>query len=258
MSLALVLFLSLGACASTSDSFNPSSNARSAFAEEPLGDEIARVSVVIDVPANYLWDFLADNSKARQWSVFFDRIMDLPPNPSVSDADGLGARRRCYRNRDNRGYFWDEEVVHVKPGRVKRIYTFNVSNDSWPRSWFSEGSETYTDNIYAPMGENQTKFTFATTSLSATSGLTRGFLRLGGHVDLLIEIFSLNLENIKAMVEAEFRSVTYVRPHPYSESYYTGDLDSTIPPLKSATPSELSETDHIMNLERYPVRVASD
>ena len=32
------------------------------------------------------------------------------------------------------------------------------------------------------------------------------------------------------MAEAEFKSVTYERPHPYSETYFTGDLDSAVPP----------------------------
>ena len=98
----LICYLLVG-CATTSDSFNPSSKERSAFIEESLGKELARVSVVIDVPASYLWDFLSDNSKARQWSVFFDRIEDLPSNPNVENVDGLGARRRCYRNRESRG-----------------------------------------------------------------------------------------------------------------------------------------------------------
>ena len=203
-------------CATTSDSFNPSSNERSAFIEEPLGDEVTRVSIVIDVPNSFLWAFLSDNSKAHHWSVFFDRIKDLPSNPNVENVDGLGARRRCYRNRESRGYYWDKEVVHIIPGRLKRIYTFNLSNDTWPRSWFTEGAETYTDNIYVRLGDNRTKFTFATSSLSATSALSQSLLRLGSQIDLLIEIFILNLENIKAMAEAEFKSVTYERPHPYS------------------------------------------
>ena len=163
----------------------------------------------------------------------------------MENVDGLGTRRRCYRNRESRGYYWDEEVVHTIPGRLKRIYTFNVSNDTWPQSWFSEGAETYTDNIYASIGDNQTKFTFATTSLSATSALSQSLLRLGSQIDLLTEIFMLNMENIKAMAEAEFKSVTYERPHPYSKIYFTGDLDSAVPPITSVTPGKLSRAGHL-------------
>ena len=245
-------------CATTSDSFKPSSSERSAFIEEPLGDEVTRVSIVIDVPNSFLWAFLSDNSKAHHWSVFFDQIRDLPSNPNVENVDGLGARRRCYRNQDARGYYWDEEVVHTIPGRLKRIYTFNVSNDTWPRSWFTEGAETYTDNIYTTIDENQTKFTFATVSLSTTNAITRGILLSDKHIDLLTEIFMLNMENIKAMAEAEFKSVTYERPHPYSETYFTGDLDSAVPPITSVTPGNLSRADHLKNLERYPVRLGSE
>ena len=199
--------------------------------------------------------FLSDNSKAHHWSVFFDQIEIYLPTRTWNNVDGLGARRRCYRNRESRGYYWDEEVVHTIPGRLKRIYTFNVSNDTWPRSWFTEGAETYTDNIYTTIDENQTKFTFATVSLSTTNAISQASYSSDKHIDLLTEIFMLNMENIKAMAEAEFKSVTYERPHPYSETYFTGDLDSAVPPITSVTPGKLSRADHLNNLERYPVRL---
>eukprot|EP00941_MAST-03F_sp_MAST-3F-sp1_P002528 g2528.t1 len=198
--------------------------------------ELARTFVDINVPVDFLLEFLSNNSYAKDWSIFFARIEDLPPT-----SDGH-ARRRCYRHKENVGFFWDEEILTVVPGLAKRIYVYGAKS-KWFRQCIWSNAEAYTDNLFEPL-ENGTKtrFTFSTVMINGSGPLVNFFFDwICGSTEQLLETYLLNMDCIKLMAEAAYTlrggmndednlSRAYLRPHPYDAAGLVGNLNSIINP----------------------------
>ena len=221
--------------------------------DDPIREhELARTSVVIDVPVEFLWKMLSDNSHAHDWSAFFDRILDLPANPSDQSDIGVGARRRSFRNLEDVGFYWDEESVAVIPNRFKRIYVFNIRNDTWFKQLLWNDTESYTDNIYESLGPEKTRFTFSTFVHGFNGPFWNVVYEALGQTTLLKELFMLNQDNIKLLAEALYTETKYQRLHPYDPKYYKGDLDKKIPPLDQVETPKLSASDHKDMMQTHP------
>ena len=221
---------------------------------EPIREsESARVSVLIEAPVPFVWDFLSENSHARGWSTFFDHICDMPPRPAqIGDARDLGARRRCYRMADETGFYWDEEVVAVLLHRLRRIYTFNMANLGRLHRPFLSGLETYTDNIYEEVSPETTRVTFSSVTFRITSPWAIRVGRLFGLYKTVEEIFRFNLDNIRAQIEADYRRDPYERPHPWNPGYPKGDLHKKAPPPGEVVAAGDRHGQHPALYERFP------
>lgn len=236
-------------------------HARRAFEEPTVGSELIRTSVEVDVPVSFLWDFLGDNSNAQHWSCVFASIFDIEPSSSEDmPSDGTGARRRCQRNQQPVGMYWDEQNALVGSDstngrRFKRIFTFNWKNQDALTQWMTGVLHVtgYTDNLYESISPNRTKFTFSPTILDKTSWCWRTLFWLKGDTDWLRESFLVNLDNIKAMAEARYTDTEYVRPNPYWEAGKLGDLSAAVPNASVPATPPLDYSDHLQLLEKYPV-----
>jgi len=166
-------------------------------------------SVDIDAPVAEVWDFLSDNRNAKGWSVIFDHIE--PKADSPVPEGNIGALRRCYRNANKEGFFWDERTLTTEPYAYRSLRTFNISNTSWD---FFENFQFTAHQTYEDLGNNKTRLTFSGdlddyTKYSMTERFVFWVTQYEGE-----RIFRLNLENIKAMLE---QKQDYLRPNPWEE-----------------------------------------
>jgi len=239
----------------------PPHHTRQAVEEPTIGSELIRTSVIVDVPISFLWEFLGDNSNAQDWSCVFASIFDIEASSSEDmPLDGTGARRRCQRNQQPVGMYWDEQNALVgrdstDGSRFKRIFTFDWKNQDAPNQWMTDifHADAYTDNLYESLSPNSTKFTFSSTILGKTSWWWRNLFWLKGDRDYLQESFMVNQDNIKAMAEARYTDTEYLRPYPYWETGKLGDLATAVPNASVPATPPLEYSDHLQLLEKYPV-----
>lgn len=167
-------------------------------------------SIEIDAPVEEVWNFLSDNRNAKGWSVIFDHIAPMASSP-VPEGQ-IGALRRCYRNDDQQGFFWDEKTLTTEPYRYRSLRTFNISNTSWD---FFENFQFTAHQTYEDLGNNKTRLTFSGDlddykKYSISERFVFWVTQFEGE-----RIFRLNLENIKAMLE---QKTSYIRPNPWEEN----------------------------------------
>jgi len=232
-----------------------------AVEESVIGSELIRTSIVVDVPIGYLWEFLSDNSNAADWSSIFAKIFDIESSSAAGlPADGTGERRRCQRNEEPVGLYWDEETALVGTDMMfergfKRIFTFDWKNQRWWNQIQTDffGAIAYTDNLYESLTPNRTKFTFSSTILYKTNWFWRTLLWLKGDDAYLRESFMVNQENIKAMAEARFTNSEYVRPNAYWLTGKIGDRSLTVPNASVTAKPPMGYNDHLDLIKQYPV-----
>jgi uncharacterized protein YndB with AHSA1/START domain len=164
-------------------------------------------SIEIDAPVEKVWNFLSDNRNAKGWSVIFDHITPMASSP-VAEGQ-IGALRRCYRNADNMGFFWDERTLTTEPYTYRSLRTSNISNTSWD---FFERYQFTAHQTYEDLGNNRTRLTFGG-DLDDYTKYSIDELFIFWATQFEVErVFRLNLENIKAMLE---QKQEYSRPHPW-------------------------------------------
>ena len=170
---------------------------------------VSSYSVVIDAPVNTVWDFLSDNRNAKGWSVIFDHISPMASSP-VAEGQ-IGALRRCFRNDNEQGFFWDERTLTSEPYKERTLRTYNVSNTSWE---LFEKFQFTAYQKYQDLGNGQTRLTFEgdLDDYTKYSVFERFIFWVSQHEGE--RVFRLNLENIKAMIE---QGENYQRPHPWEE-----------------------------------------
>lgn len=172
-------------------------------------------SVVIEAPPAAVWAYVGDSLRAGEWSVYFDHIAPLPESP-VPDGQP-GALRRCYRRADETGIVWDEEVVTVVPGRYREIRTYALRHFRPLMQPVASLTEYRVAQHYEALGPERTRLTFSTALARPDLAVARWAFR--GFARDVTRVFRLNLENIKAAVEAAHRGAAYRRPHPYEPSH---------------------------------------
>jgi len=160
-------------------------------------------TVTINAPIEAVWDYASDSSKAVEWSVFFTHIESLP---GIEDGK-VGSLRRCFRRHDETGVMWDEEVVEIRPLEYRQIRTFNIRGFNDPQF---EDVEFKVEQHYEKIDETTSRLTFSSELKEPMNPMV--ILKLLFTVSEGRRIFRLNLENIKAAIEA---GEHYQRPHPY-------------------------------------------
>lgn len=166
---------------------------------------VTTYSIEIDAPVEEVWNFLSDNRNANGWSVIFDHISPMASSPVTEGK--IGALRRCYRNANKEGFFWDERTLTTEPYSYRSLRTYNISNTSWD---FFENYQFTAHQTYEKLGKNKTLLTFSGdlddyNKYSISERFVFWITQYEGE-----RVFRLNLENIKAMLE---QKQAYERPH---------------------------------------------
>lgn len=170
---------------------------------------LTEYSVEINASTDEVWNFLSDNRNANGWSVIFDNIEPMASSP-VPEGQ-IGALRRCFRNANQEGFFWDERTLTTEPYKYRSLRTFNISNTSWD---FFERYQFTAHQTYQDLGDNKTRLTFGGDLDDYTKySVVELFIFWATQFEVE-RVFRLNLENIKAMIE---QKQNYKRPHPWEE-----------------------------------------
>jgi hypothetical protein len=146
-------------------------------------------SIVIDASVDQLFDYLGNSSNAAQWSSFVSHI--VPLNPLIATDGTVGSVRRCFKNEDERGEKWDEEILIVEPHKRRQLSIFNLQN--FPIS----SDNLRTEQIYERLDSQQCRITFRLflTEKANISDHTKMYLASFR----IANIFQRNIENIKEL-----------------------------------------------------------
>lgn len=155
------------------------------------------VTVVIDVPTDSVYNYLGNSDNAIDWSSFVDHISVL--NPEVTRDGTVGSIRRCFKNKNEKGIIWDEEVLEDIPNLKRRLSIYNLQG--FPLQ--AEGLQT--EQIYKSLGENKMELTFSVFFRDHEPSLME-LLKMNYAAYVIRNIFEANLENIKELTENQMHS----------------------------------------------------
>jgi hypothetical protein len=217
-------------------STKPSPDTSAAHATPPAsadGLDTARLlddgaEITIRAPLQAVWDYAGDSAQATAWSVYFHHITAQPndaegrPYPPDGAVDSV---RVCYRRADETGVRWDEQVTALEPegrARHRRIRTYNLRGLGGLPGWIAPYTAYRVEQHYhrAPParradGERRTVLAFRTRLARPGWAAARLLFRLF-FLPEVKRIFALNLENMKAAIEA---GQPYERLHRYEPSH---------------------------------------
>lgn len=170
--------------------------------------------VAVDASVENVWKYASNSNKARDWSVFFHHITPVPG--AVPDGE-IGSVRVCYRKKDEKGIKWDETILQKEPNKYRQIHTYNLKGFKIP---LANRTEYLVDQFYSKIDDKNATLQFGTQIKPPTTLFNKMILPLtkAGYLfnrEELRRVFQVNLENIKAAIEAEHKGIPYVRPHPY-------------------------------------------
>ena len=109
--------------------------------------------VIINAPAKQIYQYLSNSKNASEWSSFVSHI--IPLNPKITKDGTIGSIRRCFKNKNEKGETWDEEIVINELNQRRRLTIFNLKN--FPLN--SNG--LLTEQLYKTISKNQCQLSFS-------------------------------------------------------------------------------------------------
>ncbi|MFT5818905.1 MAG: hypothetical protein ACI8ZM_000126 [Crocinitomix sp.] len=110
-------------------------------------------SVEIDAPVETVFNYLGNSNHAEDWSSYIDHISSL--NSAVYQDGEKGSLRRCFKNANEDGIFWDEEILEVIANKKRVLSIYNMQGFAAPIN----GLET--EQIYEVISPDKTRLTFS-------------------------------------------------------------------------------------------------
>jgi len=192
-------------------------------------------SVVIDASLKEVWAYNGNDKNAKEWSIFFAKIVPCPtsecPENKFLQPGEVGSTRRCYRNENEKGVYWDEITLesNLSAQRAyRKIITHNIQG--YGLKSLEDKAEYLVEQEYKSLNSEQTELSFSVSlqkysklrvNADSVSSNDTDFLdRLVINTSFSLgasrthEIFVKNLENIKSAIEQKDR---YTRKHAYSK-----------------------------------------
>ena len=158
---------------------------------EGYSQNVVMEKIIIDAPINKLYTYIGNSDNAKEWSVYVDHIIAL--NSNTHNDGETGSIRRCFKNKDESGIYWDEEILINEKNKRRRLNIYNMQN-------FSMSSENLlTEQLYTEIGDK----TEVCLSLFFINGKSSWIeeLKLYLAAYQISSIFRANLERIKMLNE---------------------------------------------------------
>lgn len=152
-------------------------------------------SITINKPTVQVFDYLGNSAEAGKWSVF---VSHITPLNSESIHDGkVGSIRRCFKNKNEKGMMWDEEIIKADTNPyIRELSIFNM------RHFMVQTSNLLTRQQYEPINSVHTKLTLGLyKKVNQTTTFDIVKMKLAGYV--VAKIFKGNLRNIKKRIESD-------------------------------------------------------
>jgi len=147
--------------------------------------------IEIDVSKEYLFNYLGNSNNASDWSEFVDHITPLN-STMVPDGD-IHSMRRCFKNEDEKGIKWDEEILEVIPNQKRKLSCFNLEG------FFMETDNIRTEQLYKEINPNKTLLTFSV-YFEGSKSIWES-LKIRSASWYIKHVFKKNMENIKMYCE---------------------------------------------------------
>ena len=151
-------------------------------------------TVIINAPTKQIYQYLGNSENASEWSSFVSHI--VPLNPKITKDGTIGSIRRCFKNTDEKGETWDEEIVINELNQRRRLTIFNLKN--FPLN--SNG--LLTEQLYKTISKNQCQLSFSL-FLNEKAGIV-DHLKMYYASYQISRIFKKNIQNIKAINERQY------------------------------------------------------
>lgn len=82
--------------------------------------------VVIKANVDQVYQYLGNSDNAKVWSTYVDHITTL--NPTEFKDGEKGSKRRCFKNANEKGPIWDEEILINDPNQRRRLSIYDMKN----------------------------------------------------------------------------------------------------------------------------------
>ncbi len=151
------------------------------------------VTVNIAASPETVFDYLGNSDNAQYWSSFVDHI--IPLNPEEKRDGEVHSLRRCFKNEDETGERWDEEILEVKKNTYRKLSCFNLQN-------FSMSAENIRTEQRYEDKNGQTKLSF-TLFYEDDKASMIDELKMYYAAYIVRPIFKQNLQNIKQIIESQ-------------------------------------------------------
>ena len=165
-------------------------------------------TIKINAPAKQVYQYLGNSNNASEWSSFVSHI--IPLNGEKFKDGTIGSIRRCFKNKNEKGETWDEEIIINELNQRRRLTVYNLKN--FPISC----SGLLTEQLYKTISKNQCQLSFSL-FLNEEAGIIE-HLKMYYASYQINEIFRKNLENIKRLNESKYRSTLHQSGEFVSES----------------------------------------
>lgn len=149
-------------------------------------------TVVINSPVDQVYSYLGNSENAKDWSSYVDHITVI--NPNIVQDGTVGSKRRCFKNKNEKGVYWDEEILEVQHNNRRRLSVYNLNGFSLQ----ADGLETV--QVYKKLGQNKTELTFSIYFTGDGPSYLDAF-KIYTVSYTIRNIFKANLENIKKLNE---------------------------------------------------------
>lgn len=155
------------------------------------GYKSVEFTIQIDVPVDSVFNYLGNSDNAQNWSSFVDHITAL--NPDTHEDGTVGAIRRCFKEKDETGIIWDEEIIIVEPNQRRKLTVYDLQG-------FSMTAENLvTEQLYHPIGDHSMELTFSVFFKDEPGIIDAIKMNIASYE--IHSIFKANLENVKRICE---------------------------------------------------------
>jgi hypothetical protein len=156
--------------------------------------KLIKYPIDINAPAEKVFQFLGNSNNAALWSSFVNHITVLNRD---SFADGTpGSRRRCYRDKSEKGFQWDELITEEVRNQKRQLTIYNLRNISITVQHLA------TEQLYEPINDKKCRLTFTVFFKDATPTIWET-IKVYMAAYKIQPIFKRNLSNIKRILERE-------------------------------------------------------
>ena len=165
-------------------------------------------TIKINAPTKQVYQYLGNSKNASEWSAFVSHI--IPLNGEKFKDGTIGSIRRCFKNKNEEGETWDEEITINESNQRRRLTVYNLKN--FPISC----NGLLTEQLYKSISKNQCQLSFSL-FLNEKAGILE-HLKMYYASYQISKIFRKNLENIKRFNESKYRSTLHQSGQFVSES----------------------------------------
>ncbi len=86
--------------------------------------KLVKETISVQVPVEQAYAYLGDSDNARHWSVFVDHI--TPLNSDTYPDGTVHSKRRCFKQADEKGIWWDEEVLETRKDKHRLLSIYHL------------------------------------------------------------------------------------------------------------------------------------